>query len=242
MKKSCFPRSLLYAEQVGAKLVPFILAVEASMPNEHYTVPGQEPKDCASEIARLKRHISDSECQLQRLQHELSDVAEKCFEKEIIQLKKQSWIITGVLTFAVSLSAFLTVFLLVSERLGGGELRSCLACLIASVLGSSTSAFISSLDRRAHGWEICEMKIPPGSGERFNEKMVPFFVARPFLGLLTGLLVFSASRTEFLLRHESCPSEPASLHELVFYSLLAGLFAKTLIEKLKALFDKLFGG
>jgi len=222
--------------------VPFFIAVEASMLNEHDTTSGQKSDDCESRMAGLRQKISDSECQLQRLQHELSDVVEKCFEQEIIRLKKQSWIVTGVLTFAISLSAGLTVFLLVSERLGSGELRNCLACLIASVLGSSTSAFISSLDRRAHGWQIRQVKIPPGSGERFNEKMVPFFVARPFLGLLTGLLVFSASRTEFLLRHESCPSQPTSLHELVFYSLLAGLFAKTLIEKLKALFDKLFGG
>jgi hypothetical protein len=222
--------------------VPFLLAVEASMSDEHDTITGQKSNDCESRIAALRQQISDSECQLQRLQHDLSDVAERCFEEEIIRLKKKSWIVTGVLAFAVSLSAGLTVFLLVSERLGGGELRNCLACLIASVLGSSTSAFISSLDRRAHGWQIRRVKIPPGSGERFNEQMVPFFVARPFLGLLTGLLVFSASRTKFLLRHESCPTEPASVHELVFYSLLAGLFAKTLIEKLKALFDKLFGG
>jgi len=234
--------SLLYADQDGATLAPFLLAAEAFMSNQHDTIPGQAPNDCESKIADLKRQVSDSECQLQRLQHELSDVAETCFEEKIIRLKNLSWIVTGVLMTAVSLSAGLTTLLLVSEKLGSGELRNCLACLIASVLGSSTSAFISALDRRAHGWEICQVKIPPGSGERFNEKLVPFFVARPFLGLLTGLLVFSASQTHFLLKHESCPTEPVSLHELVFYSLLAGLFAKTLIEKLKALFEKLFGG
>ena len=74
------------------------------MLNEHDTLSGQKSDDCESRIAALRQQIGDSECQLQRLQHELSDVAEKCFEQEIIRLKKQSWVVTGVLTFAVSLS------------------------------------------------------------------------------------------------------------------------------------------
>lgn len=74
--------------------------------------------------------------------------------------------------------------------------------------------------------------------------MVPFFKARPFLGLLTGMLVFSAMHAHLLVREEPCTlPEGAStmLSRMVFYSLLAGLFAKSLIEKLKALFDQIFG-
>jgi hypothetical protein len=69
--------------------------------------------------------------------------------------------------------------------------------------------------------------------------MVPFFLGRPLLGLLVGMLVFAASQGKLLFRVD-CQDEP-SLYRMVFYSLLAGLFAKSLIERLKAVFDKIFG-
>jgi hypothetical protein len=132
------------------------------------------------------------------------------------------------------------VALLFSSKIND-ELRRCLLCLTSGVLGSATSAFISSLDRRAHGWEIGGVKIPPGEGERFNEKIVPFFLGRPLLGFLVGLLVYTAGMAEVLFKPEGTTDPAKSVYRLVFYSLLAGLFAKSLIEKLKAIFDYVFG-
>jgi len=203
-----------------------------------------EQRGCEEKISELKQKITDSESETKRLEAEMSDTAENCHAGEIEALKKESHSVNLFLTWAVCLSAACTAGLLVIDKIPMGELRNCLACLAASVLGSSTSAFISALDRRAHGWEVHGVKIPPGSGERFNEKMAPFFRKRPFLGLFTGILVFSAMHAHVFLRDEGCPvPDPggAALNRMVFYSLLAGLFAKSLIEKLKVLFDKVFG-
>ena len=201
---------------------------------------------CEEGISELKQKISNSGNETERLDKEMADAADKCYAGEIEALKKESQSVNLFLTWAVCLSAGCTVGLVVIERVPSwaGELRNCLACLAASVLGSSTSAFISALDRRAHGWEVHGVKIPPGAGERFNEKMAPFFRKRPFLGLFTGILVFSAMHAHVLLRDEPGTTPEltgAALYRMVFYSLLAGLFAKSLIEKLKVLFDKVFG-
>jgi hypothetical protein len=201
-------------------------------------------RGCEEEISALKQKISESRNDTKRNEEEMSDAAEKCYAGEIEKLKKESHSVNLFLTGAVCVSALCTAGLLVIDKIPMGELRNCLACLAASVLGSSTSAFISALDRRAHGWEVHGVKIPSGDGERFNEKMAPFFRKRPFLGLFTGILVFSAMHAHLLLKDE-CPTaaDPAVdvMNRMVFYSLLAGLFAKSLIEKLKVLFDKVFG-
>jgi hypothetical protein len=212
------------------------------MPDEgSITASGQRVDE--EHIASLRQRIRDGEREVKRLQAEASSSAEIQYKEEIDELRASAQKVIVWLVVAVGVTAAVSVCLLVSDRWGSGEWRNCLACLAASVLGSSTSALISALGRRAGGWETHGIKIPPGEGERFNEKMAPFLATRPVLGCLTGLLVFSACRAHFLIKGDSSNSaNPTSLSELVFYSLLAGLFAKTLIEKLKALFDKLFGG
>lgn len=62
----------------------------------------------------------------------------------------------------------------------------------------------------------------------------PWFSARPLLGAFAGLVVYAGSGV-LGLPHDDVP-------RVAFVALLAGLFAKTLIARLKVIFDTLLGG
>ncbi len=73
-----------------------------------------------------------------------------------------------------------------------------------------------------------------GKPDRFSQRMDPWFRARPALGGFAGLVVFAGSGF--------FGTSTDDLLEVTFFALLAGLFAKTLITRLKAIFSALLGG
>ena len=111
--------------------------------------------------------------------------------------------------------------------------------------------------------------------EKFNLRLATFFLFRPFLGVIAGLIVYyggdvlnlladgspenmlnelqklkeSATSVEikdFFQAYSDRISEEKliqqnSFKRIIFFSLLAGLFAKTLIEILKGMFKGFFG-
>ena len=119
-------------------------------------------------------------------------------------------------------------------------------CVMAGLIGSATAALLSALQRRASGWELEDgSKVPvvkekdsEASKERFNLRMAPYFLFRPFLGIIAGLIVYYGS--DFLFTPAK-PNDGFDLETWIFFSLLAGLFAKTLIEILKGMFKAVFG-
>lgn len=106
----------------------------------------------------------------------------------------------------------------------------------AGVLGSAVAALQSLLDRHANGFELSDGRKEPAGGkaDRFSERMDPWFTARPALGGFAGLAVFAGS-TFF-------GTYPGDLLGVTFFALLAGLFAKTLITRLKGIFSTMLGG
>ena len=133
------------------------------------------------------------------------------------------------------------------------------AC-IAGVIGSATAALLSSLSRKASGYELMdgtyfpEPKDPNQKVERFCQRMATFFFFRPFLGVIAGLIIYYGGDILGVMDEESISSISTAtkstdiritaipgFKRIIFFSLLAGLFAKTLIEILKGSFKGFFG-
>jgi hypothetical protein len=112
------------------------------------------------------------------------------------------------------------------------------ACITAGVLGSASSALISALQRKANGWETEDGKKHPidGKKEMFSQRMATFFLFRPTFGVIGGLLIYFGMQSKYF--GDTGIEDPS---KVIFWSLLSGLFVKSLLEKLKDLFDSLVG-
>jgi len=141
------------------------------------------------------------------------------------------------------------------------------ACVLAGIVGSATSGLLSSLQRRAAGWELEDGSKRPtketeenktqqkeDNREMFSLRMSSFFIFRPFLGIIAGLVIYygldllpglpevsskSGSMTDLETQlNVNGPNE--IFRTLIFYSLIAGLFVKTMIDVLKGIFKSVF--
>jgi hypothetical protein len=126
-----------------------------------------------------------------------------------------------------------------------------LGCVIAGILGCASSALLSALERKAEGWEFDDGSQHPkkeednsanknsskAKREMFSKRMSTFFFYRPMLGIVAASLIF------FGFGNFEDSSLGFDQHEskIIFLSLLAGLFAKSLLEKMKGIFDNLIG-
>jgi hypothetical protein len=70
--------------------------------------------------------------------------------------------------------------------------------------------------------------------------MVPFFYLRPFLGTGMGVLAYAGLAAGLLFTTGSA-SAAVRPESVLFAAVVAGLFAKTLIAKLKNSFDQIVG-
>ncbi len=116
-------------------------------------------------------------------------------------------------------------------------------CVLGGTLGSGISALTSAAERISNGWEFTNgAKYPdPEPKDKFVARMVPFFIIRPFLGSAMGLLVYVGLSGGYLIAVKDAKPDSFSPEGLLFLALLGGLFAKTFIEKLRSMFDTLFG-
>ena len=121
-------------------------------------------------------------------------------------------------------------------------------CVCVSIVGSATAAFMSCLQRVSEGWELADgQQIPkPNNKERFNAKIAYFLLFRPFLGILIGFIIYFAALGHvppFSLAFDfKQPFTSTFLHKLLFMSLVGGFFAKTVLDKLKEIFESLIFG
>jgi hypothetical protein len=102
---------------------------------------------------------------------------------------------------------------------------------IAGLLGSATAAYISCLNRRANGFEDRQgngFPDPLVKKERFGEGMSYWFLGRPFLGAVMGLIAYWGLSGG--ISYEGTTAFPESATRVAFIGSIAGLFAKTLYE------------
>jgi hypothetical protein len=112
--------------------------------------------------------------------------------------------------------------------------------ITTGILGSTTAAFTSCLDRRANGFEDSLGNQSPKREDkvgRYNRGMYYWFLARPWLGAVTGAIAYWG-----IVNGVFTPSESTavSLEGAAFSGFLAGLLAKSLLEILKGLLSKIF--
>jgi hypothetical protein len=113
--------------------------------------------------------------------------------------------------------------------------------VMSGILGSSTAAFVSTLDRWANGIEDFHGNAYPDPStrkQRFNERFSNWLLYRPLLGIVAAALIYFG--TNALIPDDST-WRPSTLEAFAFLGIVAGLFAKTLIEILLDAFKSLLG-
>ena len=114
-----------------------------------------------------------------------------------------------------------------------------LLCVAAGVAGSATAALVSTLERHAQGLEDNKRGATPDPTtrkERFSERMFYWFIMRPWLGGAVAAAVFWG----FVARDSSPGAQGLPTTRVAFYGMLAGLFAKSVLDILRALPKNVF--
>ena len=115
---------------------------------------------------------------------------------------------------------------------------------LGGVIGGVLSAAVSAMDRYANGFELLNGEaIPPSPTPlpRFSIRMLPQFYFRPALGAGVGVLAFAGLVAGVLFSAPSTSGTAIVPESILFFSLVSGLFAKTLIERLKEGFKAMVG-
>ena len=169
----------------------------------------------------------------------LSDV----HAREIATLRKLGGVVIAWLAAMTLVSLGLSVVLLSQAPATDSAARTIWLCVVGGTLGSSISALLSAADRISHGWEFSEGHKDPAAEpkDKFVGRMAPFFIIRPFLGSAMGLLVYVGLTGGYLIAVQNAQGVTFSREGLLFLAFVGGLFAKTFLEKLRAMFDTLFG-
>jgi hypothetical protein len=170
------------------------------------------------------------------------------YEAEIKRLKRfASGVVVILLLLLIGAIGFIVWGLaeLASENQAQALLLAGL-CLAAGLAGSALSALISLADRLSNGWELEDgTKLPLESKEpeKFGQRMVPWFLIRPFLGVSMGLAIYLGLSAGLIGATEGSATEDAldAGLRLTFFALLAGLFAKKFLESLRRAFDAFVG-
>jgi hypothetical protein len=161
-------------------------------------------------------------------------------DDEVESLKRKAWLVliwlgAVIVGCGIGLAAVLRGAAVSSQRLA-------VLSLLAGALGSGIAALASAADRIAHGWELENgQKIPAeGAPDRFVRRMIPLSTIRPLLGAGAGMVAYFGLVGGLLFTSRSGETQPRT-ESVLFFATLAGLFAKTLIDRLKDTFDHFLG-
>jgi hypothetical protein len=135
--------------------------------------------------------------------------------------------------------------LLVDYFTFGLRVKLLLISVTGGAFGSSISAYVSASQRFADGWENNGGEKWPANvpKDKFVPRQVPQFIYRPFLGAATALMLVLGLVGGYLIaiQLESLSWKSFRPEGLAFLSAIVGLFAKTFIDRVRAMFDALFG-
>jgi len=165
--------------------------------------------------------------------------------KEVRDLRRWSYRALGALIAMATASGVGVILVLPSHPMGPGSGRLLAVALLGGMLGSAASAIRSLCERLAAGFELDDghQVWPPHAhkgAEKMNVRMIPYLLARPFLGGATGLVAYAGVVGGFLV---ATAKEPATFSPegILFFALLAGLFAKTFLHRMDIVFKTLLG-
>lgn len=153
---------------------------------------------------------------------------------EVNRLRWKSYVtVTALVAFIVA-SIGVAVYLLSLPPRSATKLESILLGVVTGVLGSSVAALRSSVERLANGWETKDSTKYPEQWpkDKFGARLIPGFLARPFMGAGVGLLVYLGVISGLLIAAKGVGGNTLSSPGLAFLCFIGGLFAKTLLEKL----------
>jgi hypothetical protein len=180
-------------------------------------------------------HVSNNE------PAQVLDSASESEKIEISRLQRSAWLLIAWLICLLSLSIMFLVWALAEAS--ATILLLIGMCTVAGLSGSTVSVLISMADRLSNGWELESGKKWPESAKKpdmFGRRMIPWFLIRPFLGAVMGLIIYVGLSGGLLMANVETGSDLAALR-LTFWALLAGLFAKSFLESLKRAFAVLVG-
>jgi len=113
-------------------------------------------------------------------------------------------------------------------------------CMTGGALGAAMTALLAAGERIARGWSHAVDAL--ARGERgFHARLAPLLAVQPILGAALGmllLLVLSASSVMLLRVAEGTTFDPMGL---LLVSVVAGLFARTLLTRVRDSVEALFG-
>jgi len=113
-------------------------------------------------------------------------------------------------------------------------------CMNGGALGASLTALLAAGERIAHGWSQAADALE--RGERgFHARLAPLLAVQPILGAALGmvlLLVLSSGAVMLLRLPEGSSFDPMGL---LLVSVIAGLFARTLLTRVRDSVEALFG-
>lgn len=164
-------------------------------------------------------------------------------ENELTELKRSfSWLL--IFLAGTGLAAGIGIGLALAWD-GPASPRLLLLGALGGCLGGVLSAAVSAMDRFANGFEMLEGEAIPPQGDkrtqRFSVRMLPQFYFRPALGAGVGVLAFAGLLAGVLFSAPSTTPSSVVPESVLFFSLTSGLFAKTLIERLKVGFKTMVG-
>ncbi len=162
---------------------------------------------------------------------------------EVARLRQASHRVLAALVGIGIAAAVGLVFVLPDHAVAPGSKRLLAVALLGGIVGSAASAARSTCERLALGFELDDGSAWPASGrkgEKMSVRMIPYLLARPLLGGATGLVAYAGVVGGFLIATDKQPTT-FSPEGILFFALLAGLFAKTFLLRMDVVFKTLLG-
>lgn len=113
-------------------------------------------------------------------------------------------------------------------------------CMTGGALGASLTALLAAGERIARGWSFAPDALARGE-RRFNARLAPLLAVQPILGAALGmvlLLALSSGSVVLLRLTEGTTFDPMGL---LLVAVIAGLFARTLLARVRDSVEALFG-
>lgn len=151
--------------------------------------------------------------------------------KEVDGLRHQ---VTAIAVCLAAIAAVTGAVAMWLSRVGGSSsvIEASGIGLSAGAAGSAVAALLSLSNRSANGWELSDGTKRPtrvrDGIETFNSRLGPLFLQRPLLGAFTGWTLAMG------LLDGPFQVDDISTVRVCFWALVAGFFAKTVLDTLKS--------